>query len=63
MGGYNNYNACYSGEEMPTGYTIDTCVLCIHVFMQGWLHDGEHLHVCGHTIKLQQGHAHHTRFK
>ena len=46
---------------MPMGYIADTCVSCIHVSMQGWLHDIEHIHVCGPVTKLQQGHAHHTR--
>ena len=44
-------------KEMPMGYTTNTCVSRIHVFMQGWLHDGKHLHVCNYNFKLQQSYA------
>ena len=31
MGEYNIYNVCHDGEEMPIGYTTNTCEVCIHV--------------------------------
>lgn len=43
------------------GDIADTYVSSIHVSMQVWLHDIEHLHVRDHVIKQQQGHAYHTR--
>ena len=55
MGGLNTYNVCHGGEEMPMGYTTNTCVLCSHVIYYlyvGWLHDGEHLYICGCKLKL-----------
>ena len=34
MGEYNTYYVCHGGEELPMGYTTNTCVSC----MKGWLH-------------------------
>ena len=54
------YNVCHVGEEMPVDFTTNTFVSCMHLFIQGWLHDGKHLHVCRHDFILLQWHAHHT---
>ena len=36
------------------------CIIysCVHI--QGWLHNGKHLHVCNCNFELQQGDAHHA---
>ena len=31
------------------------------IYMQGWLHDGEHLRVWSSNFELQQGYMHHTQ--
>ena len=46
------------GKKCQWVFITSTCVSCIHVFLHGWLHDGEHLHVCGHKFRLWEGHAH-----
>ena len=37
------------------------CIMYLCFYIQGWVHDGEHLCVCSSNFELQQGHAHHTR--
>ena len=54
MGEYNTYKACHGGEELAMGYTTYKCVSRIHVSMQGWLHDGERLHVCIYNFKYNK---------
>lgn len=35
-------------------------IMCSCIYMQGWLDDSEHHHVCNHNFQQQQGHVHHT---
>ena len=44
-------------------YYKHKCIMYLCIYMQGWLHDGEHLHVCNYNLELQQGHVHHNQIK
>ena len=47
------------GRNANGFYYKHMCITYSCIYMQGWLHDGEHLHVNIYDFGLQ-GHVHHT---